>query len=84
MKVYYVFSRSPKIGSKLIAWGTKFLVPEIKETPSHGAVLIDNRWVIESTLDSGFRVIHYSKWLEINEELFKFECTKNWTFKQRA
>lgn len=72
--VHYLFSRNKKIGSKLISWGTKHLQPEISDTPSHIAILINNRWVHESTLDSGVRVISYTKWLEINEEIDKIQC----------
>lgn len=71
--VHYIFSRNKKIGSKLIIWGTKHLHPEMDKIPSHGAVLINDRWVLESTLDSGVRVISYQKWLEINEEIYKIE-----------
>lgn len=80
VSVHYLFSRNEKIGSKIISSGTKFLNPKIENSPSHAAVLVDNRWVIESTLESGFRVIPYKKWLAINEELYKVLCVKVWTF----
>ena len=69
----YLFSKNNKIGSRLIRWGTAHLAPEIdySNVPSHVAILINNRWVFESTLSSGVRVIVYSKWLEINEEVSK-------------
>lgn len=76
VKVHYLFSRNEKIGSKLISWGTAHLEPSVYNTPSHIAILVNNRWVHESTLDSGVRVISYEKWLEINEEVEKIACIK--------
>lgn len=66
----YLFSKNYKIGSKLISWGTKHLT-NIEDVPSHVAILVNNRWVHESTLDSGVRVISYSEWLNINIEVKK-------------
>lgn len=66
VNVAVIFSKNEKIGSTLISWGTKHLSPK-SVTPSHGALLIDDRWVIESTLESGVRIISYQKWLEINQ-----------------
>lgn len=74
--VHYLFSRNNKIGSKIISWGTEHLEPSIYNTPSHAAILVNNRWVHESTLETGVRVISYQKWLEINEEVAKIPCTK--------
>ena len=73
VKVHYLFSRNKKIGSRLIAWGTKHLT-SIKTTPSHIAILVNERWVHESTLETGVRVISYKKWKEINEEVEKVPC----------
>lgn len=73
VKVHYLFSKNEKIGSKLISWGTKHLHQEGK-IPSHIALLVDERWVIESTLFTGVRIIPYSKWLKINEEVAKIPC----------
>lgn len=75
VKVHYLFSKNKKIGSKIISWGTGFLQPQIKKVPSHVAVLVNNKWVFESTLETGVRRISYAKWLEINEEVEKVECT---------
>jgi len=66
----YVFSKNSKIGSKIIRWSTKHLSNQ-KNIPSHVAVLVNNRWVFESTLFTGIRIISYKKWLEINTEVNK-------------
>lgn len=64
-----IFSKKNLIGSKLIALGTKHLVSEIKDTPSHTALLVNNRWVHESTGHTGVRVISYTEWSKINKEV---------------
>lgn len=71
MKVDYLFSRNHLIGSRLICWGSSFLTKDLEKIPSHVAILLDDAFVIESTMSSGVRVIPYNKWLEINEELYK-------------
>lgn len=76
MKIVYLFSRNKKIGSKIISYGTSFLEPSIKNTPSHTAILMNNKRVFESTLETGVRIISYKKWLEVNEEVAKIPCTK--------
>jgi hypothetical protein len=73
IKLHYLFSKNNKIGSRFIAWGTKHLT-DIEDTPSHVAILVNGRWVHESTLFSGVRVISYKKWLEINTEVAKIPC----------
>ena len=80
-KVHYLFSRNKKIGSRLISFGTSFVHPEVDVVPSHVAVLVNDRWVFESTLESGVRRIEYKKWLEINEEVAKVECKQKWELK---
>lgn len=77
----YVFSKNKKIGSKVISFGTKFLQKDKSLiTPSHVAILVNNRWVIEAVVNGGFRVIPYSKWLEINQELYKIAIHSDYTF----
>lgn len=76
VKVHYLFSRNEKPGSKFIQWGTKHR-HNLSVTPSHIALLVNERWVFESTLATGVRVYPYSKWLEINEELDKIPCSKD-------
>ena len=72
--VHYLFSTSNLIGSKIIRWGTKHLEPEIKNTPSHVAILVNEKWVFESTLESGVKRISYDKWKEKNKEVGKYKC----------
>lgn len=72
VKVHYLFSKNHKIGSKFICWGTKHLVKQ--EECSHIAILVNNRWVFESTLETGVRIVSYSKWKEINIEIDKIPC----------
>ena len=76
MKIDYLFSRNKKIGSKLISWAAKYENLGIKENPSHVAILLNGDLVIESVLGSGVRIVPYSKWQEINEELYKIPCPK--------
>jgi hypothetical protein len=56
------------IGSKLIAHGTAPLCPNLKERVSHVALLVNSRWVHESTGSSGVRVLSYEAWSKINTE----------------
>jgi hypothetical protein len=80
VSVHYLFSRRDLIGSKLISYGTRHLYPEFKNTPSHVAILVNDRWVHESTLDTGVRVMSYEKWLELNEEVAKVACPIEWEY----
>lgn len=82
VEVHYLFSKNKKIGSWIIRKGTAFLAPEIKETPSHVAILIQNKWVVESVLEDGFRVIPYSKFKTINTVQHKVRCVQEWTMTQ--
>ena len=70
VQLAYLFSKNPKIGSKLISWGTFRLAKEIKDTPSHIAILVNQKWVFESTLASGIRVVSYKDWLTINTQTY--------------
>lgn len=63
----YVFSRNKKIGSRLISWSTAFLSQNNKYCPSHVALLINNRWVFESTLETGVVITTFDKWSKNNE-----------------
>jgi len=74
MKIQYLFSRNKKIGSKLIAWASKYENLDVENRPSHVALLINEKMVVESVFGSGVRIVPYYKWLEINEELYKLEC----------
>lgn len=72
VSVDIVFSKNDKIGSKFISWGTSHLNKDLSFqnfNPSHVAILVDKRWIHESTLESGVRIIPYKKWLQINHQL---------------
>ena len=75
VSVHYLFSKNSLIGSKIISWGTSHL-HNTPETPSHIAVLINHRWVFESTMNSGIRILTYKKWLKINKEVAKIPGDK--------
>jgi hypothetical protein len=75
MKVEYLFSSRPKSGfSRAISWASAKEGYILQEYPSHMAVLLDETMVVESTLLTGVRIIPYTKWKEINEELYKIPC----------
>lgn len=74
VKLDYIFSRNRKIGSRTISWGTGFLHPELEIVPSHVAVLINDTWVVESTLENGVRIVPYKSWKRINEEVERIPC----------
>lgn len=78
MKIYYLFSRNKKIGSRLISWASSLLVKDLDKVPSHAALLIDCengiQLVVESVLDSGVRIVPYITWQKINEECYKIPC----------
>lgn len=70
VSVFVLFSKNDRIGSKIIRFFTKnenkYKIP----TPSHVALLIDERWVFESTAEKGIHITPYSKWLNNNEICF--------------
>lgn len=72
--IHYLFSKNKLIGSKAIIWGTKHLEPNAHDTPSHVAILVNEKWVFESTLETGVRRISYKDWLEKNTEVAKYKC----------
>jgi hypothetical protein len=76
MKIDYLFSRNKKWGSRLISWAASYEKLGLDKNPSHMAVLMNDTWVLESTLNSGIRVVPYFKWKEINEELYKIPCAQ--------
>lgn len=78
MKVEYLFSRNKKIGSRLIAWASKYEKLDLDEIPSHIGVLIDGTMVIESTLTTGVRLIPYEHWKTKNELLYKLPCVTSY------
>ena len=76
MKIEYLFSRNEKIGSKLIRWASskEELGLRKEDIPSHVAVLMNDKFVIESTMFTGVRMIPYEKWKQKNIEIFKIPC----------
>ncbi len=74
--VHYLFSNNKKIGSRAIMWGTQHQYPKLQKIPSHVAILINNKWVFQSTLEKDVHIISYTKWLEVNNEITKIACTQ--------
>lgn len=79
MKLYYLFSRNKKLGSRLIAWASGLLIKDLEKVPSHVAILMEfegvkESFVAESVLESGVRLIPLSVWLERNELCYKIPC----------
>ena len=75
-KVAYVASRKRDlknyVGSRIIAWGTKGLEPEL-EPCSHLCIILKKTLVIESTMTDGVRIIPYSHWIKENEVVHAFD-----------
>lgn len=69
-KIEILFSNNQLIGSRTISWLSSFDVKDMKDVPSHTAVLINETLVIESVF-KGVRIIPYKKWKEINNEIAK-------------
>jgi len=70
VQISYLFSRRPKFFSRLIALGSRYSIDELRQSskiPSHTAYLINDRYVVESVFEGGYRVLPYGKWKEINE-----------------
>jgi len=76
MKIHYLFSNRNKWGSKLIAWASSKQTGCFDEYPSHVAVLINEKLVVESVFGRGVRIIPYTKWKQINNEVYKIPCTQ--------
>jgi len=70
--VHALFSHNNMIGSKIIAHGSAHLEPNMPKT-SHVAVLINERWVHESTGNNGVAVISYDKWKSIHKEVARVQ-----------
>jgi hypothetical protein len=64
-----LFSSSPKIGARIISGGTAHLAPEVNQAPSHVALLVNGRWVHESTGKTGVQVLSYPQWLQMHREV---------------
>lgn len=81
VKIHYLFSKNNKIGSKVISWATNHQY-NFKITPSHVAILINDRWVFESTLFTGVRVIPYKKWVTFNDEVAKIQSSQLYDYSE--
>lgn len=79
--VHYLFSKNSKIGSKIISNLTQYIHPN-ELSPSHVAILINNKYVFESTLNTGIRLIKYNEWIKHNTELKRLECLQNWSMEK--
>lgn len=64
--IKYLFTRNDLIGSKLISYGTKYSFQKTQETPSHFAILFDDRWIFESRMQQGVHVMPYYHWKQKN------------------
>lgn len=73
VSIHALFSHNNLIGSKIISKGSRHLDRRIKTAPSHTALLVNNRWVHESTGHSGVRVISYDVWKQINTEIDRIQ-----------
>lgn len=60
------YSKSQKIGSKLIRWGTKDNGETSQEVPSHYFIVFFRKIVIESKLESGVRVTYWGAFQQKN------------------
>lgn len=81
MKLHIIFSKNNKIGSRFISWSTQYL-GNFQATPSHVAILVNERWVLESTLEAGVRILPYNTWNKLNHEVAKIQITNNILFKR--
>lgn len=85
VEIHYLFSKNDKIGSVSIRKSTAYLEPQLDpdtEVPSHVAILVNNRWVFESTLETGVRRITYEEWKKQNTEVAKYKCTSTRTLEE--
>jgi hypothetical protein len=65
VRVEAIFSKNKLLGSKFICKATKHLAKKTAEC-SHVALLINGRWVHESTMKQGLRVISIVEWSKTN------------------
>jgi len=72
VKVHALFSHNNMIGSKVISNGSKHLEPNLPKI-SHVAILINERWVHESTGHTGVHVVSYDLWKQHHTEVYRIE-----------
>lgn len=81
VKLSILFSKNKKIGSKLISWASGIITP-LCPTPSHVAILVNNKWVFQSTLEKNVHIMSYKEWITINEQLYKIDMQDEYEFSQ--
>jgi hypothetical protein len=81
VKIDILFSRNCKIGSRLISWASSKTAP-LYPTPSHVAILVNSKWVFQSTLEKNVHIISYKEWLTINEQLYQIDIQEDHEFSQ--
>lgn len=78
VSVDFLFSHNSElIGSRFISWGTKHLSKHNKTSPSHVAILVNNRWVHEATINNGVRVISIETWQKYFNEVARVNYSKS-------
>lgn len=80
MKVDYLFSKNNRWGSRLISWAStyeKLDNIDKDKVPSHVAVLLNDKFVIESVMSGGVRMIPYSQWQIKNTEVYRVRCIQD-------
>lgn len=76
--IKYLFTRNDLIGSKAISGASKYDFQETKETPSHFAIVFDDRWVFHSRMSQGVHVepyYHFKKKNTVLCSLKRETCT---------
>ena len=73
--LHYIWSIKPKWGSKMISWASNKYTP-MKDCPSHVALLINEKWVFESTYKYDVNITSYKKWKKENIETQKLLCSQ--------
>lgn len=83
--IKYLFTNNDLIGSKIISGATKYDFQKTNETPSHFAILFNDRWVFHSNFANGVFVEPYYSFKKKNTvvsflrkehcKLSEIECT---------
>jgi len=71
VQVAALFSSNKMIGSRIIAEGTHHLAPSLPKV-SHTALLVNNRWVHEST-GHGVKICSYDVWKKQHNEMARVD-----------
>jgi len=75
--IKYLFTGNNLIGSRAISSMTKFDFQKKEETPSHFAILFDDRWVFHSNFANGVHVEPYKHFIKKNNiivALYDIQC----------